>query len=168
MGRHNTHRGIPALPFCHVTLSASRPPSPAYPRKLESLGDHLRKKRLDLGLLQKDVARMIGVKEETIYNWENNRSSPQLHYAPGIIEFLGYVPFSEEPKTLGERIVNHRRLHGITQEELAHRLGVDPSTLARWERNESQPLKRHVGRLTAFLCLYGLSSYLTLLGNPLQ
>jgi len=118
---------------------------------LKTLGDHLRKKRLDLKLLQKEVALKIGVKEETIYNWEKNRSSPQLHYTQKVIEFLGYVPFEPPPRTLGERIVNKRRLLGITQEELAHRLGVDPTTLARWERNESQPLKRHLERLTAFL-----------------
>jgi DNA-binding XRE family transcriptional regulator len=113
----------------------------------------LRKRRLDLTLLQKDVAKMIGVKEDTIYNWENNRSSPQLHYVPRIIEFLGYVPYSGELKTLGERIVNYRRFYGITQKEMANRLGVDPSTLARWERNKGKPLQTHVVKVCTLLTL---------------
>jgi site-specific DNA recombinase len=145
---------IPALPFCHISLKGQRPLPQAYPKELKTLGDHLRKRRLDLKLLQKEVALKIGVDEATIYNWENNRSSPELHYIPKVIEFLGYVPFDGQPKTLGERIVLYRRLHGITQEKLAHRLGVDPTTLARWERNESQPLKRYQKKLVVFSASY--------------
>lgn len=134
-----------------MTLSASRPPSTAYPRNLETLGDHLRKKHLDLRLLQNDVAKMVGVKEDTIYNWENNRTSPQIHYVPRIIKFLGYVPFSRDLKTLGERIVNCRRLSGIAQKELAKSLDVDPSTLGRWERGKGHPLAKHMKKVTEFI-----------------
>ena len=95
-----------------------------------------------LNKYKKDVAKIIDVEEATIWNWENNRTSPKLHYIPKIVEFLDYVPCNIEPKTLGERIVNYRRLLGITQKELAYRLGVDPSTLARWERNNGRPLKK--------------------------
>jgi site-specific DNA recombinase len=149
---------IPALPFCHISLKGQRPLPQAYPRELKTLGDHLRKRRLDLKLLQKEVAQKVGVDEATIYNWENNRSSPELHYIPKVIEFLGYVPFDGQPKTLGERIVLYRRLHGITQEVLAHSLGVDPTTLARWERNESTPLKKHLEKLNVSL---GSNIYIT-------
>jgi hypothetical protein len=44
------------LPFCHVGLSAKKPKSEAYPTALRTYGDHLRAKRLDLGLLQKQAA----------------------------------------------------------------------------------------------------------------
>jgi transcriptional regulator with XRE-family HTH domain len=138
------------LPFCHISLKGQRPLPQAYPRELKTLGDHLRNRRLDLKLLQKEVAQKVGVDEATIYNWENNRSSSELHYIPKVIEFLGYVPFEEQPKTLGERIVYFRRLHGITQGKLAQQLGVDPTTLARWERNESKPLKRYLEKLGLF------------------
>jgi transcriptional regulator with XRE-family HTH domain len=151
MGRHNTHRGIPALPFCHISLKGQKPLSKAYPRELKTLGDHLRKRRLDLKLLQKEVAPILGVEEATVWNWENSRSSPQLHYIPKIIEFLGCVSFNGQAKTLGEKIIHYRRLLGLTQKELANRLSIDPTTLARWERNESRPLKRHLKRLAAFL-----------------
>jgi transcriptional regulator with XRE-family HTH domain len=147
MGRHNTRTGIPALPFCHISLKGQKPLPKAYPQELKTLGDHLRKKRLDQKLLQRQVALILGVEEATIWNWENNYSSPKLHYIPRIIKFLGYVPFNVEPKTLRERIVNYRRLSGITQKELAHRLGIDPTTLARWEKNEKSPVKRYRQRL---------------------
>ncbi len=148
---------IPALPFCHITLKGQKPPHPAYPRELKTVGDHLRKKRLELKLLQKDVAMILGVDEATVYNWENNRSHPNLYCIPGIVEFLGYVPFKEEPKTLGERIVHYRRLAGITQKELAHRLSVDQSTLARWERREREPRGALRERLLNFLNSLSLS-----------
>ena len=47
---------IPALPFCHVALQAPKPISPNYPKKLETFGEHIRKRRLELRLLQSDVA----------------------------------------------------------------------------------------------------------------
>jgi DNA-binding transcriptional regulator YiaG len=61
------------------------------------------------------------------------------------------VPYETTPKTFEERIVISRRIFGITQEELALRLGVDSTTLGRWERGKSKPLKRHMAELTAFL-----------------
>ena len=138
------------MPFCHIILKGQKPLPKAYPLELKTAGDHLRKKRLDLKLLQREVALILGVEEATIWNWENNYSSPKLHYIPGIIKFLGYVPFNTHAKTFGERIVNKRRLLGITQKEMANRLGVDPSTLARWERNESRPMKKYLEKLAAY------------------
>jgi transcriptional regulator with XRE-family HTH domain len=108
------------------------------------LGDHLRKRRLDLGLLQKEVGSIIGVDETTIHNWENNRSSPSLYAVPKVIRFLGYNPLPSSPTTLGEKLLSYRKLNGITQEELARRLGVDPTTLARWERGKSRPMENNL------------------------
>ena len=131
--------GIPALPFCHVSLTASRPLSTGYPQELKTLGDHLRKRRLDLGLPQSNVARLLGVDPESVSNWERGYCSPRLQFIPRVIEFLGYVPLPPLRGALGENIVTLRRLLGLRQETLAHRLGVDPSTLAKWERGESRP-----------------------------
>jgi len=75
-----------------VRLSAKKPKSEAYPAVLRTYGDHIRAKRLDLGLLQMHVAEEIGVDECSIYNWESNRVAPSLRLIPRIIEFLGYVP----------------------------------------------------------------------------
>jgi DNA-binding XRE family transcriptional regulator len=46
---------------------------------------------------------------------------------PRIIEFLGYVPYDAQAKTLGEQIIAYRKLLGLTQKELARRLGVGPA-----------------------------------------
>jgi DNA-binding XRE family transcriptional regulator len=73
-----------AVPFCSLTLSARKPASAAYPKELKSLGDHIRKRRLDLGLLQKDVAQRLSVSEASIWNWETHRSNPQTYLIPGL------------------------------------------------------------------------------------
>jgi len=87
----------------------------------------------------------------TICNWEINRTSPQLYLIPRIIAFLDYNPYDTQSGSLGKRIVAYRRVMGITQKELARRLGVDPSTLARWETGRGQPSKKLRERLEDFL-----------------
>ncbi|MBI3353229.1 MAG: helix-turn-helix domain-containing protein [Nitrospirae bacterium] len=62
-----------------------------YPVAPSTLGEHLRKRCLDLGLLQAQVAEWIGVKESTEWNWEHGRK-PVMRYQAKIIEFLGYRP----------------------------------------------------------------------------
>ena len=120
-----------ALPFCHFTLRGRRPPPDGYPEELRTLGNHLRAKRLDLGLLQREVARKLGVTEDTVHNWETDRKSPQLRSVPKIIAFLGYDPYDIQAATLGERIVAASRRLGLSQKELARRLHIDQSTVGR-------------------------------------
>jgi DNA-binding XRE family transcriptional regulator len=70
------------LPFCSVTLSGKKPLERAYPVSLSNLGDHIRKRRLDLKLLQKEVAGILGVGTNAITNREKNRCQPRLYLIP--------------------------------------------------------------------------------------
>jgi transcriptional regulator with XRE-family HTH domain len=92
--------------------------------------------------LQQEVGRIIGADESTVYNWEKGYTVPALWFYPKIIDFLGYIPFEVKPKTLGERLIFYRKVQGISRKKLAKQLGVDPATLARWENEKGQPLKR--------------------------
>ena len=131
---------------------AKIPPSRAYPVSLTSLGDHIRKKRLDLRLLQKDVAGVLGVDTTTINNWERNRCKPRLYLFPKIVQFLGYSPFATTDKpTISDAIKDYRLIHGLSQRKLAEVLGVDPTTLARWEKGRSRPGTRMRKRLAEVL-----------------
>jgi DNA-binding XRE family transcriptional regulator len=88
---------------------------------------------MDLGLLQGEVAKRIGVTESTISNWESGRvTDPEIHYGPAIIAFLGYVP-RKEPRTRREHLLAYRMIRGISQSKAARDVGVDPSTWERWE-----------------------------------
>jgi DNA-binding XRE family transcriptional regulator len=47
-----------------------------YPINPKAIGERVRKKRMDCGLMQSDVANIVGVSEESIWNWENGRTNP--------------------------------------------------------------------------------------------
>ncbi len=47
-----------------------------YPVNPKTIGEYIRKKRIDSRLMQSDVANIIGVSEESIWNWENDRTKP--------------------------------------------------------------------------------------------
>lgn len=80
--------GIQALPFSKQFKTVKKPLSKAYPKEVVTIGDQIRKVRLDRGLLQKDVAKLIGVTEDCITNWERNRNKPQKKYYPILSSFL--------------------------------------------------------------------------------
>jgi transcriptional regulator with XRE-family HTH domain len=136
-----------------VSLKGQKPLSQNYPNILSSLGDHIRKRRLDLGLLQKEIAQEIGVTKDTIYLWESNTTTPAIRYMPKIIQFLGYAPYLTLCQSLSERLKMCRTHLGMSQEQLAKTLGVDVSTLAKWERGESQPTERSLQLIEAFLAI---------------
>ena len=118
---------------------------------LKTLGDHLRKRRLDLALLQRETAEKLGANDMTICNWETDRTAPQLPFIPRIVAFLGYNPHHTQPASLGKRVCACRRSLGLSQKELARRLGIDPSTLRGWESAKAKPSAAHINRLTAWL-----------------
>jgi len=68
-----------------VSLRAKKPLSAAYPKELKTVGDHLRRRRLELKPLQEDVAERLGTTPCTLRNWEKNRSSLSLAFIPKII-----------------------------------------------------------------------------------
>lgn len=126
------------MPFCHFEVRTAKPKTERYPKELKSLGDHIRARRIDLGLLQSQVAKEIGVHELTITNWEGNASEPAVRCIPAIIKFLGYAPASSA-SSFPEQLVAARRALGLSQRKLASRLGVDPATVQGWEAGEHQP-----------------------------
>jgi len=50
-----------------------------WPKEVRTLGDELRRRRLELGLLQREVADRPGVSEASVWQWERNRTNPQVH-----------------------------------------------------------------------------------------
>jgi len=109
-----------------------RKPRPGYPDNPATFGEHLKKRRLDRGLRQKDVARELGVNFKTYENWEQGKYEPEIRFLPAVIRFLGYDPHPA-PVSLPDRIRAARRRQGISQRELARRLGLDPATVWAWE-----------------------------------
>jgi site-specific DNA recombinase len=115
-----------------------------------TIGDHIRRKRLSMKLRQKDVAERVEATTASIVNWECNHGTPEVRYMPAIIDFLGYNPLPLATNW-AERLLRHRTTLGLTQGESARRIGVDQSTLARWERGEREPTGALATRAERFL-----------------
>jgi len=58
------------------------------------LGEHLRKKRIDMGLSMPKLAKLlgVGVTDTAIEKWEKNQNRPTEPYRSRIVEFLGFDP----------------------------------------------------------------------------
>jgi DNA-binding transcriptional regulator YiaG len=112
-------------------------------------GDHIRKRRLDLGLFQRQVAAQLGVDTDSVFRWESNETSPSILQIPRIIRFLGYNPFPK-PKSFSEELRESRRRLGLSQTAMARRLGVDSSTLRKWEQGRARPSPRSIQMLLDF------------------
>ena len=85
---------------------------------------------MGLGLLQREVADVIGVKECSIYNWERE-VEPELRFMPEIIEFLGYVPFDCPDDTLG-KLAHYKLIKGLSYEGLGAKVGIHFEQLQAW------------------------------------
>lgn len=146
-GSRGTRTLIPALPFCQLTLRATKPRPSAYPDTLSSIGDQIRARRFDLGLLQREAAVAMGVDKSSVWRWERNLTSPDLHAMPGIVRFLNYEPAEPTCTRPVSALLRLRRLRGMSQKDLARALGVDPGTVGKWERGEGMPEGKLLARV---------------------
>jgi len=112
-----------------------------YPTNPKTVGEHLKRRRMDLGIRQKDLACELGVSPWTLRLWEAGGTSPEIRLWPGIIRFLGYDP-NPEPSSVSEKLKAIRRGLGWSQRKLAGVLGVDPTTVGRWEQGKGWPEKQ--------------------------
>ena len=99
----------------------------------ETLGEHIRKRRLELSLTQKQAAKRLRVNPWTVLNWEKGHTEAPIASMPAILRFLGYDPFPV-PVTLPERMLAKRRARGWSIADAAKQLGVDEGTWGNWER----------------------------------
>lgn len=111
----------------------------SYPKNPKTVGEHLKKKRMDLKLLQSDLAKILGVCTDCVTYWENNRSKPQIQHFPAIQLFLGYSLVRFDEKKFEGRLKEYRWRKGLSQKRLGEMLGVDASTVGSWEKGKSVP-----------------------------
>ena len=62
----------------------------------KTIGEHLKKRRLKLGLEQFQMAEMVGVTWLSISNWERGIYRPSKRTMPSLVTLLGYDPRIEE------------------------------------------------------------------------
>ena len=109
-----------------------------YEREPRTLGQHLRKRRLELGLKQIGLRVRFKLDKETYANWENDRCFPATKHWPKALAFLGYDPMPAT-QTLGAKLLAFRRQSGMSRKALANLIGADEATVWRWESGEREP-----------------------------
>ena len=127
-------------------------PKRGYPLTLISIADHLRKRRLDLALTQKDAAAQLGVDPDTVRNWEQARTEVEVRFYPALIQFLGYNPLPEA-RTRGQAIRRARVSQGLSKERLATLAGLDEGTVRRLEADTPRMGRRPTKAVCGFFGL---------------
>jgi DNA-binding transcriptional regulator YiaG len=150
-GGCKTRTRINSFPFSRYAKTTQKPHPQGYPEQPKTIGEHLKKKRMDLGLYQAEAARLLDVSEDCLCYWENERNKPRLYQYPAIIAFLGYYPFDHEIATFGGKIRRYKYEHGLSNEKLATLLEVDEGTVANWERNKRLPLARSLNKVLSVI-----------------
>lgn len=125
-----------ALGSLKAAVAREKPGSSIQINENTPIGTHILKRRLELGMLQRELAKAIGVCEDTITGWENGRSVPQIRNMPAIATFLGYVPLEASYGSFENRIRRYRLLKGLSCRALGAILGVDGTTVSSWENGE--------------------------------
>lgn len=105
----------------------------------ETLGRLLFKRRKELNLSQTEAGRLMKAGRGAILNWETDSGIPDHRYMPGVLKFLGSVPFSHSP---GPRLRLFRMALGIDAIQFERRFKVWRQTLHAWEKGKGPPDQR--------------------------
>ncbi|MBU0706965.1 helix-turn-helix transcriptional regulator, partial [Patescibacteria group bacterium] len=134
--------------------------NPSYPKNPHTLGERIRKARMDKGLYAKELAKMLGVTDDTMLNWEKGRNMPQykdvrnLQNAldlkiPAVLIYRDY-PFN--PVTFSQKFKQKRLDLHLNQKEAAKKLGFEVTTIRRLECGKmKKPQKKTMEKLKDFL-----------------
>jgi hypothetical protein len=122
------------LPFYERVVSVSRAkylPSRnrgiPVPKEPKTIGEYLRKRRLELGIFQSKASWILGVSTVTLSRWECDKVYPTWPKQPAVTAYLGFNSFTnpalgspkgnephgvaflspEAPANIGQAIISH-------------------------------------------------------------
>ena len=75
------------VPYPNGFISLQRTPKEAH-----TIGDHIRKVRVERRQYQRNLAQQFSVTVDTVRNWEQNRIPPHKRNLPAIMDWLRYDP----------------------------------------------------------------------------
>ena len=121
---------------------------------LTGLPDRIKDRRYEWGMSRVQLAERLGVYDSTIASWEKG-STPPMEMFEVLSEWLAEEPPEWAIKEadipgLGQRVKEHRQAWGLTQIELAERIGVSPHAIGSCE-NGSTPSMPTISKLTPWL-----------------
>jgi DNA-binding XRE family transcriptional regulator len=106
-------------------------------------GDELRSLREDVGASQNDVATQIGISPNSVSDIEAERFEPSTKMAKKINNIDWDLLEHENKCPTGDELRELRKEAGLTQKELADRIGCNQGTISHAERGETQPSKEN-------------------------
>jgi transcriptional regulator with XRE-family HTH domain len=118
-------RGKDLVPYC----PASRLPEP------KTLGDHLYKRRLELGLSQSAAGAQCGVHRVAYGDYETDKWLPDHRTLPKVVKFLGFLPWPAEPHA---RLHLCRRALVIAAIDFERRFHISRYRLCLWETGQAE------------------------------
>ena len=123
-------------PKSTLELRTEKPKHSKYPKEIKTVGDELRAVRLDRGLTQHEVAEMIGVNRNFIYEFELGKRINTIYALHKVYSFIGYLPktLMIDENTLHGKLFAHRIRNGYTYQRVAQMIGLDKSTVRRFVR----------------------------------
>lgn len=63
-----------------------------YPKAPEAIGEHIKKRRVELGLSQGALADSLGIGRDCVSLWERGRIKPRGKNLAAVVQFVGYDP----------------------------------------------------------------------------
>lgn len=144
-----------------------------------TIGQHLRRKRVQLKLHQAQVAKRLEVSTRTLSLWECDQIYPTWEYQPRIISFLGSNPFinpalgdskgnetydvaslvSKDTASILARIEKVRVQMKKSRSQFSEELGISAKTIWGWKTGKRSPSHLLRKRIEKFLgyasSLYG-------------
>jgi transcriptional regulator with XRE-family HTH domain len=94
---------------------------------------------------------MLGVKPATVGRWERNQKQPAIKLMPRVLMLLGPGSSATRKSLPKERLLSARQLLGLSQEDLAEKIGVDRGTVSDWERSVRFPAEERLAAVETFL-----------------
>lgn len=132
--RPQANCGLAVTRFLRVTVQR---PDRRGPADSTAWGWHIKKARHDRGISYKRTAKVIGVSQGTLHEWEAGSRGPMAQSIPKIITFLGYVPTGRGPQqaTLGASFRASRELRGLRIIDLSKLSGVPTKQISHIEHD---------------------------------
>jgi transcriptional regulator with XRE-family HTH domain len=125
------------------------------------LGAHLAAFRQRAGLRRIDLARQIGVSDETVRLWEKGSVRPSRELLARLIALLSLEvadwsasdldPQKPELPVVACRLREERRARGISQATAVRLLDVAQATYASWETGRCSPAEQNYEAIASFL-----------------
>lgn len=123
-----------------------------YPQQPRTLGEQIRRRRMDHGLTQRILATRWGLQPETVASWERGLRNPSARQWPRVLELLGGDPDAGGGGgDLLARLESARRRLGATRREFAELLGLSEGTISRWIAGRRRPRAGTVRRIESAL-----------------